>query len=132
MKIQIILASLLLLAACASKGHMPAPPSDIDIIDAKISVRCASKEQCDRWWRATQVWVVKNSGYTIQIVTDTILQTFNAAPDSSAWAFQITRSPDLGGGEIFEINGSCGRLAACSPVYETVIADFKRTIIKIK
>ena len=126
---RIALAALIVLSACASRGPMPAAPTDADLIDSKVPLRCTSKEQCDRWWRAAQVWVVKNSGYKVQVATDAILQTFNAASGNSSWAFQITRSPHLDGGEIFELDGACGRFSACSPVYETIIADFKRTVL---
>jgi hypothetical protein len=129
MKSRIALIALLLISACVSRGPTPSAPSDADLTDSKLLVRCNSKDQCDRWWRTAQVWVVKNSGYKVQIATDAILQTYNATPGKTSWAFQITRSPHLDGGEIIEIDGSCGLHSACSPVYETIVADFKRTVL---
>jgi len=120
------------LASCAvERRNLPAPPSDADMADSKVPLHCKDKEQCDRWWRTAQVWAVKNAGYKVQIATDAILQTYNPTSERGGWAFQITRQPRLEGGEVFEIDASCGRgrYAICIPVYESVVADFKRTIL---
>ena len=115
---------------CAGSAKMlPSAPSDADLIDSKLPLRCPSKEQCDRWWRTAQVWVVKNAGFKIQVATDAILQTYNPTAGASSWAFQVTRAPDGATSEVFEIEARCGMYAACSPVYETVIADFKRAVL---
>lgn len=130
MKTKLVLVAVLLLSACAvPRNPTPPAPSDADLIDSKVSLRCMQKDQCDRWWRTAQVWVVKNSGYKVQFATDAILQTYNATSGNGDWAFQITRVPHFDSGEVFEIDASCGRNVACSPVYESVIADFKRAVL---
>ena len=70
MKFPLALLFLVMITACASRGAPPVPPTAADLADAKLPVRCGSREQCDRWWRTAQVWVVKNAGYKVQIATD--------------------------------------------------------------
>ena len=119
---------LVMLTACANRGAPQVPPTPADVADAKLPVRCGSREQCDRWWRTAQVWVVKNAGYKVQIATDAIVQT--AGPDfgSTSWFFLVTRAPHADGGEAIEIEARCGNAASCAPAYETAIADFKRAV----
>ena len=128
---KLLLVAALVLTGCASPV-LPPPPSDTDMIDSKLPVRCSSKEQCDRWWRAAQVWVVKNSGYKVQIATDAILQTYNASSGRAAYSVEVTRSPEENDVDLIEIEARCGWAGHCDPVYETFIADFKRFIIGTK
>ena len=120
-----------MLTACASRGAPPVPPTPptaADLADAKTPVRCGSREQCERWWRTAQVWVVKNAGYRVQIATDAIVQTAGPDSGSSSWFFLATRAPHGDGGEAIEIEARCGSGASCAPAYETAIADFKRAV----
>jgi hypothetical protein len=120
---------LALVVACAPfKQVGPMPPSDADIADAKAPLICEGREQCDRWWRTAQVWVVRNAGYKVQIATDAIIETYNPTRHGNGWAFQVTRSPEADGRELIEAKAICGTPAACTPAYESVVADFKRAV----
>lgn len=124
----------LALSGCASGmvGQAAAPPSAADIADAAVPVRCMTAAQCDRWWRAAQVWLVSNSSLKLQIATDAVLQTYSPTPQFPRWALTITRSPHLDGGELLEIRVDCLRGYACAPAYESVVADFKRYVLGVR
>jgi hypothetical protein len=125
----LVMALVASLTACVTRtAPPPIPPTAADVADAKLPVRCGSRDQCDRWWRTAQVWVVKNAGYRVQIATDAIVQTAGPDSGSSSWFFLATRAPHADGGEAIELEARCGSAATCSPAYETAVADFKRAV----
>jgi hypothetical protein len=131
MKFPLALLLVTTLSACALRGAPPAapiPPTAADTADAKLPVRCGSRDQCDRWWRTAQVWVVKNAGYKVQIATDGIVQTAGPDAGSPSWFMLVTRAPHADGGEAIDIELRCGTGATCAPAYDSVVADFKRAV----
>ncbi len=119
-------------AASSMRGTAPVPPTDAEIADAAVPLRCSSQAQCDRWWRASQVWVVNASSLKLQIATDAVLQTYSSTGALPYWAFTITRSPIDGGRESIEIRVDCVRGYVCTPVQEAIVADYKRTILGVR
>lgn len=129
-----MLVTAVALAGCSSqmKGAAPMPPTAADITDAAVPLRCATAAQCDRWWRASQVWLVNASGLKLQIATDAVLQTYGSSPQTPLWAFTITRAPHPEGGEVFDIRADCARGYSCAPALESVLADYKRQVLGVK
>lgn len=113
-------------------GKAAPPPSAAEIVDAAVPLRCTSQQQCDRWWRAAQVWIANNAGLKLQVATDAVLQTYGSTASIPRWAFTVTREPMDGGVEAIEIRVQCAKGYACTPAYETVIADFKRTLLGVR
>lgn len=130
----VVFAQFIAIAGCSSQmsGQAPPPPSHADIADAAVALRCMAAAQCDRWWRASQVWLVNSSALKLQIATDAVLQTYSSSPLTPAWAFTITRAPHLDGGEVLEIRVDCARGYSCAPAYESVVADYKRHVLGVR
>lgn len=129
----LVLVATLAVAGCAAPyQQVTPPPTQADMIDFKLPLHCKSKEQCDRWWRTAQVWVMKNAGFKVQVATDAILQTFNATPGVAGYSVEISRAPEAAEGEVLEIEARCGWSGHCDRSHETFIADFKRTVLGTK
>lgn len=129
-----LLVQAVVMTACSMQiaGQAPPAPTAAEISDAAAPLRCFSASQCDRWWRASQVWVVNASALKLQIATDAVLQTYSPSSQTPRWAFTITRAPHLDGGEVFDIRVDCARGYSCAPAYETVVADYKRMVLGVR
>lgn len=90
-----------------------APYEQWEMDEANKPVECVGAAQCAAVWRAAQVWVINNSGFKIQVVSDAIIQTYNAPNYSTNWAFTVTREPRGGDVERLFIVPSCGAAPLC-------------------
>ncbi|WP_200888011.1 hypothetical protein, partial [Shewanella sp. ECSMB14102] len=89
-------ACLLTLASCATT-----PSADIQAKRAQLEATtpvCIDEKDCKAKWEAAQLWIVRNAGFKLQIVTDVLLQTYNATGGSPSLAVQATKEP-IGGGK---------------------------------
>lgn len=101
--------------------------------DARIRPHCRDREQCERWWRAAQVWIVKNSAFKIQIATDAFIETYQGpAIAPGQWSFTAVRSPHLNGGDEILLQPYCASYRGCAPVLEVVMADFNRWVLGVR
>ena len=67
---------------------------------------CVGDDQCKLYWERAQVWVVKNSNWKIQIATDVLIQTYNAAGTLNHYT--LMREPQGGGVERITMTTGCG------------------------
>ena len=127
LRVALSLATLGAGACSSSRSPPPAPPAAAEIIDANIPLRCKSREQCDRWWRAAQIWLVQDTTCRVQVATDIILQT-NCSESNLSWEFQLHRASAENGSEEILVKLICLSAPQCRPAYETVLASFKREL----
>lgn len=119
----------LMVVGCAMNPPAPIEPWESEEADAAFE--CVGAAQCSTAWRAAQAWVVANSGYKIQVVSDAIIQTYNATNYSTSWAFTVTREPRGGDVERFFIVPSCGQAPLCRMVSWRMSARFNRAMRQV-
>jgi len=73
---------------------------------ANIGDSVSCQAECKDEWQRAQLWIVKHSGWKIQIATDVVIQTYN--PAKSTYGFSITREPAGGGSYTIRMEVACG------------------------
>jgi hypothetical protein len=73
----------------------------------QMPVTCESKTACDVAWRKATAWVVENSGWKVQVATDSLVQTFGPGTQSATLAFTLVRKPLADGWEELALTASC-------------------------
>jgi hypothetical protein len=91
-------------------------------------VLCVGKAQCDTYWQRAQAWVVNNSEYRMQTVTDTVIETQAPALGRSALAFRVTRVPDDKDGARIVVIAACGNVFGCRPESSTAVTAFRHFV----
>lgn len=101
--------ALIVLSGCAAKED----PATIAAANAPLI--CEGKNQCELYWQKSQAWLATNSAWKIQTANDTIINTFNPAPNAATLGYQLVKTPL--GNERYEIivQTSCGNVFGCIP-----------------
>lgn len=64
--------------------------------------------ECTTTWAAAQTWLAKNSRYRLQMVNDSVIQTYGPHERvHDAVAYTLTREPAGGGRTMIVISGAC-------------------------
>lgn len=79
---------------------------------------------CPDKWAMAKVWIVKHSSMKIQVVDDTIIDTYNPIDQVAPFAFRALRVPKGPGKYGIEINVICAKPARCAPFNPKEIAAF--------
>jgi len=74
---------------------------------------CVNDRDCKEKWSAAQVWVSRNCGMKIQMVTDSIIQTHNSCDGCTELACIVTKEPTGNGKYRFLISLGCDNMWAC-------------------
>ena len=119
--------SALLAALVALTGCAIAPTDPADQADASAPLYCVGPDECNLYWRRAQVWVAQNSPMKIQLVNDTLLETFNPPAHSMDRAYRVIREPQAGREEI-KVSTYCQNIYGCNRSTIGVIASFKRYV----
>lgn len=119
------------LAAIALAGCATAPSPEFDAKRAEIArtvPTCSSDRECAAKWEAAQLWIVKNAGYKLQLVTPVLLETYNATGSKVELAAQVTKEP-LGAGKYsLNIKVWCDNFLGCHPDTLDATLDFQRKV----
>lgn len=87
------------LSGCATSPEYAAAEA---YVKANTPIKGANKEQCDMAWQQTQYFIQKNAGMKLQIVTDTVIETYNGTPAKGEFVSPkmgtATKLPVMGGG----------------------------------
>lgn len=120
------------LLGCVSPNRFPnvAPATDADAELAAKPLICVGPEQCSLWWRRAQFWIARSSAYKLQVISDTVLETYGARNGSTGWAFSATREPLQDGAEQIELSPSCGRYPQCIENPLKLRAEFARYLLQ--
>lgn len=79
-------------------------------------------------WRRAQFWIARTSAYKLQVISDTVLETYGAKNGSTGWAFGATREPLQDGAEEISLSPSCGSYPQCTDNPVALRADFARYV----
>ncbi len=115
-----VIAASVGMAGCATNQVDPATQAK-----ANEPLLCDGKAQCDRYWQAAQVWVVGNSGYKVQTVTDSVIQTYGPMGHDTTLAFVVLREPQGGEKSRILVKAGCANMFGCHPPALKAIAEFK-------
>src|SRR6202045_5326022 len=121
MRVIVVLAPGMLLAACASsqlQQLMPPQP-----------IICISGPDCDAKWGRAATWITTNSTFKIQVRTDTSLQTAGPVPSETTPAFTVTKVARGEGRFEITFNAACGTGARCLPPITEARARFTQAVL---
>ena len=113
----------LALAACAS-----APDEPANNPEAAAPVACIDKAQCDLYWQRAQAWIAANSRYRVQLVTDTVIQTYGPITGTFDLAYTVVKTPSSDGSGRIAVACACGNLFHCEPTRTEATIAFKRFV----
>lgn len=121
------------LPGCVAPNRYPnvTHATDADAQLAAGPLVCDGPEQCTLWWRRAQIWIARTSAYKLQVISDTVLETYGARPGSTGWAFSATREPLKDGAEQIELSPHCGSYPQCTESPVTLRADFARYVMSL-
>lgn len=118
------IASTVLLQACAAS---PERLAMIQEAEATVPI-CQGEEDCRVKWEAAQLWVVGNSRYRMQIVTDVLLETYGSANYDPTLSFRVTKQPMGEGRYRINIEGFCANILGCEPHPAVAKIEFNRHV----
>lgn len=125
MKKFVIIAALLATTGCAT-----APPMSSDLqAELTTPLICSGLEECKVMWERAGFIVGAVAGYKIQTYNDTIIETYNPAPNMPQLSVVVRKEP-LGEGR-YQIwtNAGCNNMFGCTPYgKDEAIARIKRYI----
>lgn len=109
------LAALCVLGGCAAQGPavpMPEP------------VRCSGAAECGAMWSRAQSYVAQRSHYKLQLVSESIIQTYSGRIEDVWLSYLITRETAADGSGVIRFKAGCGNFFGCSPRPTEAAADF--------
>jgi hypothetical protein len=112
----------LILSGCAAKVD-PALKAE-----AMKPLVCKDEKQCDLYWKRSQFWVANNSSWKIQTATDTLISTYNPAPNSPLLAYQVSRMPNEDSSARIFIKPYCDNMFGCQPELYGAVVSFKNFV----
>lgn len=95
--------------------------------DAEVPV-CVGESDCRAKWEAAQVWIVRNSGFKLQVATDVLLETYNSTNSSVKLAVRVVKVPMGGGKYRIEVTTRCANIFGCSPDSWAAAHDFNQVV----
>jgi hypothetical protein len=115
-----LIFAILSVAACASTGQNlpPIPP-----------VTCTAGKDCDAKWSRAVAWVSQNSGFKIQVQTDSLIQTYGPGePDTTNLAATVNKVAKTG--DQYEIIAKigCANLIGCTKEPRAALTDFVKFV----
>lgn len=76
---------------------------------------CATDKECEMKWSAARQWVLANSGFKIQLLTNDFLETYNPPRGATQIAVRVAKEPMADGGYRFVVTTWCGNIFGCVP-----------------
>jgi hypothetical protein len=111
------------ISSCA--GVKPKLSSELQSeLDAPLY--CENEQECKTMWERATYFVNANAGFKLQVLNDTIIETYNPSRYSPRLAFSISKEP-LGDGR-YQIwtKAWCANIFGCQPNQYEAIARLKR------
>lgn len=121
-----LICAILALAGCAANPGAHVDPSLL--ARAQRPLICPDAAQCAAYWQRAQVWIIKNSSYRIQTVSEAVIVTFGPFGGTTDLAFNVTRSPGQDGSATIDIDARCDNIFGCFPNPWEAIASFKQFV----
>lgn len=108
------------LAGCASNRYGANYPPE--------PVKCANSAECAAMWSRVQLYLAQKSSYKIQLVTDSIIQTYSGAHYEARLSYTITRELLPDGAGLIRFSAGCGNMFGCVPSAGEAGRDFNMYI----
>lgn len=122
-----LMSVVIFLAGCAVS---PEQQARINQFQATIP-QCRNEEVCKQMWEAAQVWVVRNSGFRVQVATDAIIETFSSVGNTTALAARVVKEPLGSGSYRIVVSVWCDNIFGCSPNSWSAAQDFNNTLNRL-
>lgn len=125
MKLGILLVCITILFGCV--GVKPQLSEELQTaLDSPLF--CENEFECKIMWERAVYFVNRNAGFKIQLLKDSIIETYNPPSTSTRLAFSITKEP-LGNGR-YQIwtKAWCSNIFGCIPNNYEAMARAKRYI----
>jgi hypothetical protein len=118
------LVGLFLLWACAATQQQQAQRQAFN----QSIPTCNDDQDCKDKWSAAQIWVSRNCGMKIQIVTDTLIETYNSPRNSIKLAARVIKEPIGSGKYRIIIAIGCNNIFGCERNSWDAALDFNRYV----
>lgn len=105
------------------------PPTDRDRTIAAGPIECTGAEQCNALWARAATWIVQNSRWPVQSVTDTVITTATAPENETFLHYTATRIPQPGGGQHIRVQVRCPNPYGCGEHTISAAARFKAFVL---
>lgn len=125
MKALLAICTVIAVSGCAAQVDQPT------MARAHAPIYCDSEQQCTKIWEATQTWLIRNSGYRLQTVTSSVIQTYGPQQNMPTLAFTVIKEPVGNGLHQIKIAASCSNMFGCQPNEFVAIADYKDFILQL-
>jgi hypothetical protein len=125
--------ALVSLAACTPAPIPAQPPVQREqhaALEAAAhqDVTCTAGADCDEKWMRAEVWVKKNSSYSLKQDSDSIIETAGPITPTTDSAFTVTKTTDDKKTYTIHFTSSCGP-NACVPTSLELKASFKKFVM---
>lgn len=118
------LFALLLVAGCASTSTL----SPAQQKKALAPISCKDGPSCDILWQRSQAWIANNSHWRIQMLSDSLLQTYGPGNDPYL-AFTVIREKKQDGGADIVIAARCGNALGCVVAPIDALYNFREYLL---
>jgi hypothetical protein len=79
---------------------------DLEIAAGRARFQCLTRDECQKAFSLSQIFVSENADMKIQVATDTIVETYNAT-EMAKIALKAVRIPGEGASSVIVLSGSC-------------------------
>lgn len=100
------------LAGCASVQEQQS--ANRALFEETIPV-CRGEASCKMGWAVARNWVIQNCGMKIQNITDTYIETYGSAGNSTALACRVMGEPRGADSWAMVIKTGCANIFGCVP-----------------
>jgi hypothetical protein len=125
-----IIGLCVFLSSCAGIVNDQNRIAKMERFESTIPI-CTYKADCTAKWEAAQLWIVHNSGFKLQNVTNVLLETYNPSHNSVRLAARVTKEP-IGNGEYkIIIKMWCDNIFGCRPDPLDAMLEFNARISSV-
>jgi hypothetical protein len=89
---------------------------------------CSSDKECEIKWSAARSWVLNNSYWKIQHITNDFIETYNPTSYSPGIAVRVVKEPMGQSGYRLIVNVWCNNPLGCHPNAWDAAIDFNRYV----
>lgn len=115
-------------SGCATTGDITAKRAEFE----STIPTCKTDRDCEMKWSAARNWVLNNSGWKIQHLTNDFIETYNAVGGSPRIAVRVTKEPLTEGGYKLVVKTWCDNIFGCVPDAWDAAISFNREVGSVK
>lgn len=96
--------------------------------EALRPLTCANEQECSLQWQRAQFWIGANSFWKLQLITDTILQTYTPPNADLRLGYKVMRERNPDGSSRIWVGANCGNSFGCSEHPYSAMRRFKEYV----